>query len=80
MNGKIGPVDLSKIENGWVCLKEYWFSKWIPADFMSVVMMSFSNRFLNYDVIIRVIITFCDEISEISAIFLHNSHTPQPPI
>ena len=36
--------------NSWVCLKEYCFSKWIPAYFMSVVMTSFSNRFLNYDV------------------------------
>ena len=56
-NGKIGPVDLSDNENGWVCLKEYWFSKWIPADFMYVVMTSFSDRFLNYDVIERVIVT-----------------------
>ena len=29
----------------------------IPADFMSVVMTSFSKRFLNYDVIDSVIIT-----------------------
>ena len=57
MNGKFGPVNCSRNENGWVCLKEYWFSKWIPADFMSVVMTSFSNRFLNYDVINSVITT-----------------------
>ena len=56
-NGKIGPVDLPKNENGWVCLKEYWFSKWIPADFMFVVMTSFSNRFVYYDVITSVIIS-----------------------
>ena len=57
MKGKFGPVNLSKNENEWVCLKEKLFSKWIHADIMSVVMTSFSNWFLNYDVIKSVIIT-----------------------
>ena len=40
--------------------KVFWrwlFSKWTPADFMSVVLTSFSNRFLHYDVMNSVIIT-----------------------
>ena len=56
-NGKYGPVDLSKNENDWEGLKVWLFSKWIPADFMSVIMTSFSNRFLYYDVINSVFIT-----------------------
>ena len=32
-NGKIDPVYLAKYENGWVCLKENWLSKLVPADF-----------------------------------------------
>ena len=47
----------SKNDHCWIYLEEYWFSKWIPADFMSVVMTSFLNRFLNYDVINSAIIT-----------------------
>ena len=53
------------------------------TDFMSVVMTSFLNGFLNYDVINRLSspkYNFCDEISEISTIFFHKSQTPQPPI
>ena len=56
-NSKYGPVDLLKNENDWEGLKEWIFSKWIPADLMSVVMTSFSNWFLHYDVIKSVIIT-----------------------
>ena len=56
-NGKYGPVNLSKNENDWEDLKEWLFSKLILADFMSVVMTSFSNQFLHYDVINSVIIT-----------------------
>ena len=56
-NSKYGPVDLLKNENDREGLKEWLFNKWIPADFMSVVMTSFSNRFLHYDVINSVIIT-----------------------
>ena len=37
-NSKIGPVDLSKHENiEYNYLKEYWFSKWIPADMTSLL-------------------------------------------
>ena len=28
MNGKIGPVNLSKYENGWASLKEYFWRSW----------------------------------------------------
>ena len=56
-NGKYGPVSLSKNEHDWEGHKEWLFSKWIPANFMSVVMTSISNRFLHYDVINSVIIT-----------------------
>ena len=56
-NGKYGPVDLSKNENDWEGLKDWLFNKWILANFMSVVMTSFSNRFLHYDAINSVIIT-----------------------
>ena len=65
---KIGPVDLSKNENDWVCPKEYYISKWIPADILSVGMTSFSNWFLNYDVINSVILpkfNFFEEIRKI---------------
>ena len=81
MNSKIGPVDLSKNENDWEGLKEWQFSKWIPADFMSVVMTSFSNRLLHYHVIITLIWLLV-EISKISMLFSHTciSHMPQPPI
>ena len=49
-------------------------------DFMSVVMMSFSNSFLNYDAINSVIITERNFCVEISMLFFHNSHTPHPSI
>ena len=54
-NSKYGPVDLLKNENDWECLKEWLFSKWIPAEFY--IVTSFSNRFLHYNVINSVIIS-----------------------
>ena len=85
MNGKSGPVDLNENENGRVCLKEWYLSKWIPADFLAVVMMSFSNWFLHYDVIDSVILSqkfdFCVENSKISMLFSHiftNTPTSNP--
>ena len=56
-NDKYDPVDKSRNENDWEVLKEWLFNKRIPADFMSVVMTSFSYPFLHYDVINCVIIT-----------------------
>ena len=56
-NSKYGPVDLLKNENDWEGLQEWLFSEWILADFISVVITSFSNRLLHYDVINSVLIT-----------------------
>ena len=71
-NGKIGPVDLPKNKNGWVCLKDYWLIKWIHADFKFVVIAWFSNWFLSNDVI-KVSSSpkyhFCVETSKISTLF-----------
>ena len=41
-NGKM-TLTFAKNENVWVGLKEWSFSKLIPADFVSVVVTSFSN-------------------------------------
>ena len=63
--------------------REVIFSKWIPVDFISVVMTPFSNSFFNYDVMNRASspkYNFCVEISKLSMLFFHNSHTHQPPI
>ena len=57
MNDKIGHANLSQNENDRVSLKEKQFSKGIPAPIMSVVITSFPNKFLDYDVINSVIIT-----------------------
>ena len=65
MNSKIGHVDLCKNENGWVCLKEYWFSRF---------------HVYSYDVIFKQVLkiasslpkyNFCDEISKIYTLFIY---------
>ena len=50
----------------------------ILDDFMAVVMMSFSDRFLHYDFINSVIEIQLVKISKISMLFSQISHTPQP--
>ena len=69
-NGKYGPVDWFENENDWEGLKEWLFSKWIPADFIPVVMTSFSNPFLHYDVIITEIRLFCWNEAKLACYFL----------